>query len=46
MKRDDAEDLEELLSYPEHSAGGIMTPDYACSRSLTIALAAVSSRRS
>lgn len=29
MEKDDAEDIRELLSYPEHSAGGIMTPDYA-----------------
>ncbi len=26
MEKDDAEDMRELLSYPEHSAGGIMTP--------------------
>jgi magnesium transporter len=32
MKQDDAEDLRELLSYPEHSAGGIMTTDYAWAR--------------
>jgi magnesium transporter len=32
MQKDDAEDLRELLSYPEHSAGGIMTPDYAWAR--------------
>ena len=25
MEKDDAEDMRELLSYPEHSAGGIMT---------------------
>jgi len=29
MKQEDAEDVEELLAYPEHSAGGIMTPDFA-----------------
>jgi len=29
MEKADAEDLRELLSYPEHSAGGIMTTDYA-----------------
>jgi len=32
MEKDDAEDLRELLSYPEHSAGGIMTTDYAWAR--------------
>jgi magnesium transporter len=32
MEKEDAEDLRELLSYPEHSAGGIMTPDYAWAR--------------
>lgn len=32
MEKDDAEDMRELLSYPEHSAGGIMTPDYAWAR--------------
>jgi len=29
MEKEDAEDVAELLAYPEHSAGGIMTPDYA-----------------
>jgi magnesium transporter len=29
MEKKDAEELRELLSYPEHSAGGIMTTDYA-----------------
>jgi magnesium transporter len=29
MERDEAEDVAELLTYPEHSAGGIMTPDFA-----------------
>jgi magnesium transporter len=28
MDRDDAEDVEELLNYPEESAGGIMTSDF------------------
>jgi flagellar motility protein MotE (MotC chaperone) len=28
MDRDDAEDVEELLHYPEESAGGIMTSDF------------------
>jgi len=28
MNREDAEDVEELLGYPEDSAGGIMTTDY------------------
>src|SRR5215472_5883166 len=28
MDREDAEDVEELLGYPEDSAGGIMTTDY------------------
>jgi len=32
MGKDDAEDMRELLSYPEHSAGGIMTTDYAWAR--------------
>jgi magnesium transporter len=32
MEKEDAEDMRELLSYPEHSAGGIMTPDYAWAR--------------
>ncbi len=32
MEKDDADDMRELLSYPEHSAGGIMTPDYAWAR--------------
>jgi Mg/Co/Ni transporter MgtE len=29
MEKEDAEDVRELLTYPEHSAGGIMTTDYA-----------------
>ena len=29
MEKDDAEDMRELLSYPEHSAGGIMTTEFA-----------------
>jgi Mg/Co/Ni transporter MgtE len=29
MEKEDAEDMRELLSYPEDSAGGIMTPDFA-----------------
>jgi len=29
MEKDDAAEMCELLSYPEHSAGGIMTTDYA-----------------
>ncbi len=32
MEKDDAEDMCELLSYPEHSAGGIMTTEYAWAR--------------
>lgn len=32
MEKEDAEDVRELLSYPEHSAGGIMTTDYAWAR--------------
>ena len=32
MEKDDAEDMRELLSYPEHSAGGIMTTEYAWAR--------------
>jgi magnesium transporter len=32
MEKDDAEEMCELLSYPEHSAGGIMTTDYAWAR--------------
>ncbi|MEZ5124885.1 MAG: CBS domain-containing protein [Thermoleophilia bacterium] len=32
MEKEDAEDLRELLSYPEHSAGGIMTTDFAFAR--------------
>ncbi len=32
MEKDDADDMRELLSYPEHSAGGIMTTDYAWAR--------------
>ena len=32
MEKADAEDMRELLSYPEHSAGGIMTVDYAWAR--------------
>jgi CBS domain-containing protein/sporulation protein YlmC with PRC-barrel domain len=32
MEKDDAEDMRELLSYPEHSAGGIMTTHYAWAR--------------
>jgi CBS domain-containing protein/sporulation protein YlmC with PRC-barrel domain len=32
MEKDDAEDMCELLSYPEHSAGGIMTTNYAWAR--------------
>ncbi|MGO8684313.1 MAG: magnesium transporter MgtE N-terminal domain-containing protein [Thermoleophilia bacterium] len=29
MEKDDAADVRELLAYPEHSAGGIMTTDFA-----------------
>lgn len=29
MEKDEAEDVTELLSYPEHSAGGIMTTEFA-----------------
>jgi CBS domain-containing protein len=32
MEKEDAEDLRELLSYPEHSAGGIMTTNFACAK--------------
>jgi CBS domain-containing protein/sporulation protein YlmC with PRC-barrel domain len=32
MAKDDAEEMRELLSYPEHSAGGIMTTDFAWAR--------------
>lgn len=32
IEADYAEELEELLSYPEHSAGGIMTTDFALAR--------------
>ena len=32
MEKDDAAEMCELLSYPEHSAGGIMTTDYAWAR--------------
>jgi magnesium transporter len=32
MEKDDAKDMCELLSYPEHSAGGIMTTEYAWAR--------------
>lgn len=32
MEKEDADDMRELLSYPEHSAGGIMTTDYAWAR--------------
>jgi CBS domain-containing protein/sporulation protein YlmC with PRC-barrel domain len=32
MEKDDAEEMCELLSYPEHSAGGIMTTHYAWAR--------------
>ena len=32
MEKDDAEDMRELLSYPEHSAGGIMTTEFAWAR--------------
>ena len=32
MEKDDAEEMRELLSYPEHSAGGIMTTHYAWAR--------------
>jgi magnesium transporter len=32
LEKEDAEDLRELLSYPEHSAGGIMTTDFAWAR--------------
>ena len=28
MQKDEAKDVEELLTYPEDSAGGIMTPDF------------------
>jgi CBS domain-containing protein/sporulation protein YlmC with PRC-barrel domain len=29
MEKEDADDVAELLTYPEHSAGGIMTTDFA-----------------
>ena len=29
MEKDDREDIAELLTYPERSAGGIMTTDFA-----------------
>ena len=32
MEKGDADDMRELLSYPEHSAGGIMTTEYAWAR--------------
>jgi Mg/Co/Ni transporter MgtE len=32
MEKKDAAEMRELLSYPEHSAGGIMTTDYAWAR--------------
>ncbi len=32
MEKEDAEDVRELLSYPQNSAGGIMTTDYAWAR--------------
>jgi magnesium transporter len=30
MEREESEDVRKLLSYPEESAGGIMTTEYAC----------------
>jgi magnesium transporter len=45
MEKEDAEDIRELLSYPEHSAGGIMTPDYAWVRLEATAAEALESLR-
>jgi magnesium transporter len=45
MKKEDAEDMRELLSYPEHSAGGIMTPDFAWVRLDATAAEALESLR-
>jgi magnesium transporter len=45
MKKEDAEDMRELLSYPEHSAGGIMTPDFAWVRLEATAAEALESLR-
>ncbi len=45
MEKEDAEDIRELLSYPEHSAGGIMTPDYAWVRQDVSAADAMESLR-
>ncbi len=45
MEKEDAEDLRELLSYPEHSAGGIMTTDFAYARLDATAAEALESLR-
>ena len=45
MEKEDAEDMRELLSYPEHSAGGIMTPDFAWVRLEATAAEALESLR-
>ena len=45
MEKEDAEDIAELLSYPEHSAGGIMTPDFAWVRQDVTAAEAMESLR-
>ncbi len=45
MEKEDAEDVCELLSYPEHSAGGIMTTDFAHARLDATAAEALESLR-
>lgn len=45
MEKEDAEDMRELLSYPEHSAGGIMTTDFAYAKLDATAAEALESLR-
>jgi magnesium transporter len=46
MEKDDADDVRKLLTYPEESAGGIMTTEYASIRPDLAATQAIESLRS
>jgi magnesium transporter len=46
MEKDDADDMRKLLAYPEESAGGIMTTEYASIRSHLSATQAIEVLRS
>jgi Mg/Co/Ni transporter MgtE len=46
MEKDDADDVRKLLAYPENSAGGIMTTEYAAIQPNLTASEAIKSLRS